>query len=447
VPALRFTLCLTGSIVIFGGGCTSAEDAQQGTAGSYTSAGAGASSGGVGITGGTGGASAGAAGDAPAGNGGTQSTAGTSGSPSAGAPATGGSAGLAGSGGEAPFEPDAGNPAPTSSFVYVSGYAPPISVFTLDHATGELTPGDMTDTGTGGEPTFIAFSPNKQFAYAIDEQLNGPMARVIAFSIDSATGALTEINRQNTGTSVNAHVAVHDSGQWVLSANYGGGSVTVFPVRPDGGLEAGMTPVPAGGQAHQVAFDSTGTIAFVPCLADGYIAVYDFADGVLSPRDPPTIAIDGGPRFMAFTPDERFAYVLTQNESTITHFEYDGIAGLNPIETIDATSNGASLSAHIEVHESGKFLYASNRDDNSVAVFNIDPVTGSLTSVAEQRDMLNFPRLFAIDPTGQLMVVGSQHGNTVLVHRIDQQTGALSVVGTPVSVPPEPTFVGILAIP
>jgi 6-phosphogluconolactonase len=343
-------------------------------------------------------------------------------------------------------EPDAGEPAPTSSFVYVSGYASPISTLVLDHATGTLTPMSSVETGVGGEPTFIAFSPNKRFAYAIDEQLNGPLARMIAYAIDGANGALSEINRRDVGTSVNAHVGIHPSGDWVLSANYGGGSVTVFPVRDDGGLDPAMDPVPAGGQAHQIVFDQTGSILFVPCLTSSHIAVYDFAAGVLTPRNPATIPIDGGPRHMAFTPDQRFVYVLTQGESTISAFEYDAsTAGFTPLETIPSTPEG-SLSAHIEVHKSGKFLYTSNRQDDSIAIFTIDEVTGRLTNVGYQREMLTFPRFFGIDPTGELMIIASQDTAQILVHRIDQQTGLLSVIGPPLNVPPMPTFVGLLAI-
>ncbi len=336
---------------------------------------------------------------------------------------------------------------PANSFLYVSGYAPPITTFVVDHATGMLTEGPSVSTGDMGEPTFIAFSPDKKFAYAIDEQLDGPLAWVIAYSVDMATGALTEINREDVGTPVNAHVGVHPSGHWVLSANYDGNSVTVFEVRDDGGLEPGMTPVPAGTRAHQIVFDSTGTHLFVPCI-EGHIAVYDFADGTLTPREPATVPVDGNARHIAFSLDEKYLYVLTESQSTITQFSYDAASvTLTPIETIPAAPDGGALSSHIAVHESGKFLYASNRQDDSVAIFSIDQTSGKLTNVGYQREMLDFPRFFAIDPTGQWMVIASQNSAEILMHSIDQETGTLSVVGDPISVAAEPTFVGMWALP
>jgi 6-phosphogluconolactonase len=347
-----------------------------------------------------------------------------------------------------PVGGDAEAPLPIKTFVYVSGYDPQISVLSLDTDTATLASLSTTNAASGAEPTFLAFSPNKQFAYAIDEQLNGPVAQVIAFTVDQTTGALSEINRQDTGATIGAHVAVHPSGQWVLAANYGDGSVSVFAVRDDGGLQPPSTPVAAGAQAHQVVFDAAGSVAFVPCVMAEHVAVFDFSAGALTPRAPATIAVAGGPRTLAFTPDQRFAYVLTQNDSTIAAFGYAAQSTtLTFIETVPATPNGGSFSAHLVVHESGKFLYASNRMDNGIALFAIDPQTGQLNEVAQHREMLNFPRLFAIDPAGDLMLIGNQHDNSVVMRRIDPETGQLAVVGNPVTVPPEPTFVGVLSIP
>jgi 6-phosphogluconolactonase len=332
--------------------------------------------------------------------------------------------------------------------VYVSGYNPQISVFTLDPETGAPSLSSTTDAGAGAEPTFIAFSPDKNFAYAVDEQLDAAMANVIAFAIDQTSGALTEINRQQTGASIGAHVAVHPNGQWVFAANYGGGSVSIFAVRNDGGLEPATTPVAAGGQAHQIVFDSTGSIVFVPCVMAQHVALFDFSAGALVPHDPATVPIVGGPRSLAFTTDERFAYVLTQDESTITSFTYDaGTATLTSIETIPATPSGGSFSAQLHIHPSGKFLYASNRMDNGIASFAIDQQTGQLTEIEQHREMLDFPRSFAIDPSGRWLLIGNQHSNSLVTRRIDQLTGQLAVEGVPVAVAPEPTFVDILSLP
>jgi 6-phosphogluconolactonase len=242
-------------------------------------------------------------------------------------------------------------------------------------------------------------------------------------------------------------VGVHPSGKWVLSANYGTGDVTVFPVRSDGGLGAGMPPVPAGGQAHYILFDASGQFLFVPCLASHHVAMFRLADGVLTPNDPPTVPVTGSPRHMVFSPDQRFVYALTQNESTILSFTFDKTTGrLTPLETVNATPS-PSLGAHIAVHASGKFLYASNRSDNSVAIFTVDGASGRLTRIGYQRDMIAYPWWFSIEPTGQLLLVASDRSATVSVHRIDQTTGTLQRLGMPATVAMRPTFVGVLSLP
>jgi len=293
----------------------------------------------------------------------------------------------------------------------------------------------------------MGFSPDKKVLYAGDEQHYAPMGRVIAYAINHTTGALQEINREGTRATITAHTSVHRSGKWLLAANYGTGDVTVFPLRADGGLSPAMTPVPAGGQAHYILFDETGTFLFVPCLASNYIAMYRFADGVLTPNTPPTVLVPGGPRHIAFSPDERFAYVLTQLQSTVVVLTHDKPNGrLTVLETVSSAPNG-SISAHIAVHPSGKFVYASNRLDNSISIFSVDAVTGRLTRVGQQRDRIAFPWWFDLDPAGQLLIVPNDPTGTVLVHRIDQNTGTLQPLGMPVSVPMRPTYVGILSLP
>jgi 6-phosphogluconolactonase len=433
-----------------GGGASSASGGSSGGGGNNTSSGG---SPGAAGRGGTPGAS---------GTGGSGPATGSGGIPGGGGSPAGGSGGqtAAGTGGSSAPDAQAGDrpsevspnvdapSAGTKTFVYVSGFTPPIVTLEFDRTAGTLTRRSMVvSTPNDGEPSFIAFSPDKKFAYAIDEQMGKPLSRAIAYRINQETGALTEINRESTRTSVSAHVTVHPSGKWVLVSNYGGGSISVYPVREDGGLGPSATPVPSGGQTHQVVWDSTATTAFVPCLTSRHLAIFKFANGVLTPHSPATVPITGGPRHIAFTPDEKYAYVLTQGESTIIAFAHDkATSRLTMIDTFRSTDMG-SLSAHIEVHKSGKFLYTTNRRDNSVGIFAIDATTGRLTRTALFREMLSGPRLFGIDSTGQFMIVANQSAGNILLHKIDQTTGMLQRIGTPVTVAGEPTFVGLLDLP
>ena len=175
--------------------------------------------------------------------------------------------------------------------------------------------------------------------------------------------------------------------------------------------------------------------------------MFRFADGVLTPNQPPTIAVNGSPRHMAFTPDERFAYVISQSDSMIFSFTLDKTTGrLMPLESVASTASPTS-GAHVAVHPSGKFLYASSRGDNSIVIFTIDANTGRLTRVGYQRDMISYPWWFSVDPTGQFLFVASDRSASVLAHRVNPTTGTLQTIGMPLSVAMRPTYVGVLSLP
>jgi 6-phosphogluconolactonase len=99
------------------------------------------------------------------------------------------------------------------------------------------------------------------------------------------------------------------------------------------------------------------------------------------------------------------------------------------------------------VHPSGKFLYVSNGNDNSIAHFAIDPTTGQLSNRGYERGLIRFPRDFTIDPTGRYLIVANRDSATLVTFRIDGATGKLDRVGQPIAVPAKPEFVGVLALP
>jgi len=333
-------------------------------------------------------------------------------------------------------------------YVYVSGYGPEITRFELDLATGALA--DQGSVNGGTSPSYLAFAPDKRTLYAVNEA-SGAGSQVIAFAIDPTTGALSEINRQATGGEGAPHLAVHPSGDWIAVAHYGSGHTSILPVRADGGVDAASAmergPSDGCGKAHQAVFDSTGKYLFVPCLESNYVLQYTFSNGTLGYNDPPTVAVTGGPRHLALAPDEQHAYVLSELASTITSFDYDAATGrLSSPQVIDSHEDAAGASAHIAVHPSGRWLYASNRAENSLGLFSID-AQGRPQSVAFQREMIDTPRDFTIDPTGAFLISANQNGaQNLLVYRIDPDDGALTRVQV-VAVGGSPTFAGVLFLP
>ncbi len=343
--------------------------------------------------------------------------------------------------------------APTGDYlVYFGTYTGPkskgIYVSRLDPKTGEVTEPELAATTTN--PSFLAVHPNEQYLYAVGEVWNGSQkGSVIAYRIAPQTGKLTELNQQSSGGVGPCHLNVDASGHCLLVANYGGGSIAVLPIQEDGRLgeatafvqHAGSSVNPQrqkGPHAHGIYPDPANRFVFVPDLGLDKVMSYrlDAAQGTLTPNHPPFTPIKpgSGPRHFTFSPDGKFAYVISEMASTITAFRYDASRGaLEEIQTIstlppDFTGNN-STTAEIEMHPSGKFLYGSNRGHDSIAVFAVDPPTGRLRWIENVSTQGKTPRGFGIDPTGHWLLAANQGSDNAVVFRLDETTGRLTPTG------------------
>lgn len=351
-------------------------------------------------------------------------------------------AGSGGSGG-------AGAPAPPAhETAYVSGGGSNIRVFDLATDSGTLTPRSMINGGTN--PSYLAISPDKKYLYAVNEA-DGDASKVLAFSIDPSDGHLTAVDSAKTGGNGAPHLAVHPSGKWIAVAHYNSGHTTILPVGNNGGVSdpISVDKGPSSGckNAHQAVFDRSGDHLFVPCLGSNYVIQFKFAAGKLSYNDPATVAIPGGPRHLALDPSEQNAYVLSELESKLTWLKYDKTTGtLSNPQTQNSYKTTSGSSAHIVVHASGRWLYVSNRTENSLGLFSID-ATGRPAPVTFETELITTPRDFSVDALGKYLLLANQDGNQdVLVYRIAEADGKLTRVSvTPAS--GNPTFTTAITLP
>lgn len=362
-----------------------------------------------------------------------------------GAPPDGGAASDGATGDLAPGPPDLSPPPPL--YAYVGGYAPQISRYRFDATTGALT--TLGTTAASGNPSFLAFDPARRHLYAVDES----NSKVQAFAIDATSGNLTHLGLdQPSGGSGPAHLSVDPSGAWVLVANYGNGTVATLRIQGDGSLAAPSTPVAAGMMAHEIVTDATGRFAFVPCLGSNDVAQYRFdaATGALSPSTPATVAAasGAGPRHLAFHPGGGFAYIINETASTLAAYTYDGAGHLatlqSNVSTLPPGFSGSNTAAELQLYGNGRWLYASNRGDDSIALFTVGS-DGKLTATAWQKTGGKTPRHFSIDPTGRWILVADQDSNDVRVLRLGAD-GKLTAVGSPVTVT-APSFVAAVPLP
>ena len=299
-------------------------------------------------------------------------------------------------------------------------------------------------------PSFLAVHPNHRFLYAVNEVKNYAGQKsggVSAFAIDHATGKLTFLNEVASKGADPCYITVDKTGRYVLVANYSGGSVAVFPVLEDGRLgEAsafvqhtghGTNPErQEGPHAHSVDLSPDNRFAIVDDLGLDETLVYKFdsSKGSLAP-DPAVAKADpgAGPRHFTFHPNGKFAYVITEMGSSVEVFEYDATSGalhtLQTISTLPKSFSGHNDAAEIQVHPSGKFLYASNRGHDSIAAFAIDANKGTLTAVEYASTKGEGPRNFEIAPGGSLLFAANEKSDNLVIFRINAQTGRLTPTG------------------
>lgn len=334
---------------------------------------------------------------------------------------------------------------PKSQGIYVSRF---------DSATGKLgAPQLAAETKS---PSFLAVHPKGRFLYAVGEASALGDARqggVTAFAMEPA-GKLRALNTQPSGGSGPCHLALDAAGRLLVTANYGSGSVAALPVRADGALDAPAVEVQhvgssvnkdrqAGPHAHSADVSPDGRFALVCDLGLDKVMVYRLGakESALTANDPAFgVAPPGsGPRHLAFGRNGKFVYVVNEMISSVTAFSWDAkrgaLAAVQTVSTLPEKFEGKSYCAEIAVHPSGKFVYASNRGHDSIAVFAADPKTGKLTLVELEPTQGKTPRHFALDPTGGWLLAENQASDSVVVFRVDRKTGRLDASGGNVEVP------------
>src|SRR6185436_4818127 len=284
-------------------------------------------------------------------------------------------------------------PAPASAaFAYVGGYNNQISVFSMDKDTGALTPRGSA-VSADPNPSFLAFAPDGKFLFAVNEadNLGGTNAGAVsAFRIDAATGGLTFINRVSSQGNGPAHVSVDRAGRFVFVANYNGGTIAVLPVGADGTLGNAVATAAHGStaQAHEAVIDATNQFLFTPNKGLSNISQYRFdaSSGQLTPNTPPAVALaaGAGTRHLAFHPTQPYAYAINELDDTMVTLAFNPSQGtLTPIQTLSTLPAGVNGSnnacAEVQVAPSGKFVYGSNRGNDTIVIYAVNSQTGMLS--------------------------------------------------------------------
>jgi 6-phosphogluconolactonase len=356
------------------------------------------------------------------------------------------------------------NPAPAAGCVaYVGTYTPNgggIYLFRQDAASGALTQLQVLDDIRN--PTWLAVNPARTRLYAVSEIDNYQGQRggaVVSYAIDGESYQLRRLGAVSSAGTSPTYVSVHPSGKFAFVANYGGGSVAVFPVGADGALGEATDVRPSVGprhharslddppgqfavsdhdspHMHMVAADPSGQFVIANDSGLDLTLVWrlDAQTGRLLPAAVPVLsALAGaGPRHFAFHPNGRTFYNLYEHDAKIAVYDYDSAKGAfkqkQLVSALPPKFSGSNLSSEVVVAADGRFLYVSNRLHNAVAVFAV-AADGQLRMISDVWVHADYPRCVTIDPAGEFLYSCNQRGDSITSFRIIASSGALQFTG------------------
>ena len=363
-------------------------------------------------------------------------------------------------------------PASSSPLIFLGTYTKNGSrgIYTvrLDTATGALSA--PTLVAEGPDPAWLTLSPDKKFLYAIYPSTSQAIGYAITVTPDhtSLTPLATSVSSPVPTPPAPAapppsHLAVDATGRTLLAANYRDGFVAAIPLGPDGTLglptrlqHSGQGTDPKRQEAphpHSVTVSPDNRHVIVCDLGLDQIFSYALNSpkpgegglpspaATLTPGAAPVVATapGSGPRHFKFSADGRHAYANTEMGGTIEAFTYHAATGaLTPLQSISslpADFTALKWGAEIRLHPNGRFLYASNRNHDSLTVFALAAETGLLTSVEIVPCGGKTPRNFALSSSGQWLVCAHQDSPDLTVFRVDPATGRLTPTAHTAAVP------------
>jgi 6-phosphogluconolactonase (cycloisomerase 2 family) len=344
-----------------------------------------------------------------------------------------------------------------------------IHLFRVDPSNGSLR--ELRVAAEVPSPTWLEFDPTGRFMYSTNaiSNFNGTTSgSVSSFAVNRSNGDLQFINAVSSEGGGPTHLDVDPTGKYVLVANYGGGTVAVLPIQPDGSLgnatdvkrhEGPLGPRnavsgPRGSFAisghdaphpHMIMTDAAGKYALSADLGTDRIFIWklDTANGKLTPNDQPFAQAVGGagPRHFAFHPNGRWLYSINEEDSTLTFFNYDPSNGTlrarMTLSTLPDAYTGTNFTSGVIVSPDGKYIYGLNRLHDTIAIFSIDQTSGEMALLGEEWTRGDYPRHLTIDPTATFLYVLNQNADHIATFRIQDGGSRLAFTGqyTPIGNP------------
>ena len=321
---------------------------------------------------------------------------------------------------------------------YSDGNTPGISVYNFNTQTGDYT--QVSNIKQIVNPSYLVVSQDEQMVYSVNET---PEGAVSSFEFDKGKGALSFVNSQPANGADPCYINTDKGGNFIVTANYSGGSISVFPLAADGSIKPLSmninmnipdTPV---SHIHSVVFSPDEKLLLATDLGKDQIYMFEKKTEakdsffVLPPKSVTKLEQGSGPRHPVFHPNGRYMYVINELSGKITVFGYkDG--ALEPVQYISSDTTqtpGKKGGADIHLTSDGRFLYSSNRlNADGIAIFSVNRDNGQLTEIGYQSTGVH-PRNFIISPNNKFLLCANRDTNNIQVFEIDSVTGLLHDTG------------------
>ncbi|WP_439481195.1 lactonase family protein [Cyclobacterium plantarum] len=310
-------------------------------------------------------------------------------------------------------------------------------------------------------PTFLALHPNEKFLYAAyreGKDEHDPAGTIVAYAIDDKTGKLSMINQVSSVGASPCHISVDPSGQVAFVSHYQGGNLSSFKILKSGGISEAVSFIQHQGSSvhpnqtkphmHAMIPSSDGIWVYASDLGIDQILKYKVHPKKGSVGQKPEIfptKPGSGPRHFILHPDLPHAYSLEELSSTVGIYRVDPKSGnLSFMDRVPMLSpeiqSDYNAAADIHLSVDGQWLYASNRGQDNLAIYQVDQETGMLKLQEHVPTGGQHPRNFKVDEKGDLLFVANMESDNVVIFRIQDQSGIPEPTGTSISIP-RPVFI------
>lgn len=282
-------------------------------------------------------------------------------------------------------------------------------------------------------PSFITYSKDKKLIYSVNRSTDNSKTDYVSANKINSDGTLTTLNTVDSHGRGPCHISINKPGNKIAIATYVGGTASVYNIKKDGSLNSASQTFNHNSKtekshAHSAYFYKKDL--FVVDLGRNGVYQYTLEDNKYKHQSSSIVKTEGnpGPRHLTMTENGKFIYVINEYGSSITSIKKSklGFEQIDEDSTLNENYTGENSCADIHLSKNERFLYGSNRGENSIAVFKRNKKTGTIEKIQNISVHGNWPRNFTIDPTGKFLLVANQRSNNIAVFKINPDNGTLS---------------------